>query len=75
MASDADYSCLWWDYEFAGEYETAAEVQLCHHPLGKGFCDFVAEDIYLFKECPYYQPRHPVSDVEEEVRQYLEYTE
>ncbi len=75
MGSDADYRCLWLETEWVGEYESAAEVALCHHPLGKGFCDYIEGGLEESNECPLYQARHPTSDIEEEIRQYLEYTE
>ncbi len=60
---EQDLTCKWLDTE---------GCELCQHPEGKMFCDYTwnAE----FKECDLYEPVYESSKVEEEVRQYLEYT-
>ncbi len=71
---DTDLSCIWNEWINS----TGGQVPLCHHPLMNGFCDYcdVTEDTFDEKQCPYYQPVEPgPSLIEEEVRQYLEYTE
>jgi len=65
--------CLWgeWQENIEGRW-----VCLCDHPLGKLFCDYVLVHTSEQDECPLYQPiEEEPSWIEEEVRQYLEYTE
>lgn len=70
---DTDLSCIW------GEWQTGeVPVLICHHPLMNGFCNYCdyTEETFEEDQCPYYQPVKPEpSEIEEEVRQYLEYTE
>jgi len=58
-----DGNCKWLDPE---------GCELCQHPEGNMFCDYTwnAE----FMECLLYGPVYESSKVEEEARQYLEYT-
>ena len=60
---ETDLTCKWLDPE---------GCELCHHPEGKIVCDYTwnAE----FRKCILYGPVYESSKVEEEVRQYLEYT-
>lgn len=69
--------------EFCGWAETTTNdqgtsISLCHHPLMNGFCDYCdfEANTFDYAECPYWQPTwEEPSQAEEEVRQYLEYTE
>ena len=63
-----DLTCKWLDPE---------GCELCQHPEGKTFCDYTwnaEEGILDFEECLLYEPVYESSKVEEEVRQYMEYT-
>ena len=76
-----DWSCIWEEMKVVTPEEDPEEeksdAMLCHHPLMHGFCDWcdVTELEFNNSACPYYKAVHEPSDIEEEVRQYLEYTE
>jgi hypothetical protein len=54
--------------------ENVGSVILCNHPLMRGFRDY--PDDYDWENCPYFKLGiEEPSEAEEEVRQYLEYTE
>lgn len=51
-------------------------VMKCKHPLVSGACNYYDEDNFCDQElCPHYSPVYEPSVAEEEVRQFLEYTE
>lgn len=80
MADDDDMFCLWEEWQFSDE---SPPVLRCNHPLGKPFCNYtwrvsprLSASLHADQEeCPFYKPKHESSWIEEEVRQYLEYTE
>jgi hypothetical protein len=66
MAKNED-SCLWEEMSAESEFEVAGSqpVMLCHHPQGKGFCDF-QEDTgeTRTQSCPYFKYSVPFHEVE-----------
>lgn len=67
--------CTWAETTFNDQEKP---ITLCHHPLMAGFCNYVdlAENKWDYEECHYLQTTwEEPSRAEEEVRQYLEYTE
>jgi hypothetical protein len=46
--------------------EVEGPVELCHHPDGKGFCDYGSSP----RECPMFEWKTPLHEVE--IRQHLE---
>ena len=72
MADDTNMFCLWEEWEHSDE---GPQILACRHPLGNTFCDYVDGEKNEQDECPLYKPIKESSYIEEEVRQYLEYTE
>ena len=67
--------CFWDDWP---DVVTADEVATCHHPEGTGICEFCDLKRQEMKQhfCQHFDPvRKESGRVEEEVRQWLEYTE
>jgi len=72
---DVGMFCRWEEWNFD---EDANIIVICHHPLKQGVCDYCNPLLELFdhEECIHFQKSADTpSQVEEEVRQYMEYTE